>query len=192
MPAFGRLGHYFASKDVFGVQPDIITVAKGLTSGYQPLSATIISDEIHEVISGEGAMFLHGMTYSGHPVASAAALANIALMEREQIPERVRVTGKRFENNLRRLEEFDLVGEVRGSHFMMGIEFVKNKEKKTPFEPEDQIGLKIARAAQDRGLIARPLGNILILSPTLIMTEEQIDLTSDILRDSITEVQAAL
>ena len=75
---------------------------------------------------------------------------------------------------------------------MMGIEFVKNKEKKTPFEPEDQIGLKIARAAQDRGLIARPLGNILILSPTLIMTEEQIDLTSDILRDSITEVQAAL
>jgi len=190
--AFGRLGHYFSSKDVFGVQPDIITTAKGLTSGYQPLSATIISDEIHEVISGEGAMFLHGMTYSGHPVASAAALANIALMEREQIPQRVRITGKRFENNLRSLEDLELIGEVRGSHFMMGIEFVKDKEKKTPFEPEDQIGLKVASAAQNRGLIARPLGNILILSPTLIMTEEQIDQTSDILRDSIIEVQAAL
>ncbi|MQQ08036.1 aminotransferase class III-fold pyridoxal phosphate-dependent enzyme [Epibacterium sp. SM1979] len=190
--SFGRLGHFFASKDVFGVQPDIITTAKGLTSGYQPLSATILSDEIHEVISGEGAMFLHGMTYSGHPAASAAALANIALMERDQIPERVRTTGKRFESNLRELADLDLVGEVRGSHFMMGIEFVKDKEKKTPFEPEDQIGLKIARAAQNRGLIARPLGNILILSPTLIMTEELIDQTSGILRDSITEVQSAL
>ena len=189
--AFGRLGHYFASKDVFGVQPDIITTAKGLTSGYQPLSATIISDEIHEVISSEGAMFLHGMTYSGHPVASAAALANIALMERDQIPQRVRLTGKRFENNLRGLKSLDLVGEVRGSHFMMGIEFVKDKEKKTPFEPEDQIGLKVSRAAQNRGLIARPLGNILILSPTLIMTDEQIDRTSDILRKSIIEVQTA-
>ena len=189
--AFGRLGHYFASKDVFGVQPDIITTAKGLTSGYQPLSATIISDEIHEVISSEGAMFLHGMTYSGHPVASAAALANIALMERDQIPQRVRLTGKRFENNLRGLKSLDLVGEVRGSHFMMGIEFVKDKEKKTPFEPEDQIGLKVSRSAQNRGLIARPLGNILILSPTLIMTEEQIDRTSDILRESIIEVQTA-
>ena len=189
--AFGRLGHYFASKDVFGVQPDIITTAKGLTSGYQPLSATIISDEIHEVISSEGAMFLHGMTYSGHPVASAAALANIALMERDQIPQRVRLTGKRFENNLRGLEDLDLVGEVRGSHFMMGIEFVKDKEKKTPFKPDDQIGLKVSRAAQNRGLIARPLGNILILSPTLIMTEEQIDRTSDILRESIIEVQTA-
>ncbi|MDG2475325.1 MAG: aminotransferase class III-fold pyridoxal phosphate-dependent enzyme [Paracoccaceae bacterium] len=189
--AFGRLGHYFASKEVFGVQPDIITTAKGLTSGYQPLSATIISDEIHEVISSEGAMFLHGMTYSGHPVASAAALANIALMERDQIPQRVRLTGKRFENNLRGLEDLDLVGEVRGSHFMMGIEFVKDKEKKTPFKPEDQIGLKVSRAAQNRGLIARPLGNILILSPTLIMTEEQIDRTSDILRESIIEVQTA-
>ena len=187
--AFGRLGHYFASKNVFGVQPDIITTAKGLTSGYQPLSATIISDEIHEVISSKGAMFLHGMTYSGHPVASAAALANIALMERDQIPQRVRLTGKQFENNLRGLESLDLVGEVRGSHFMMGIEFVKDKEKKTPFEPEDQIGLKVSRAAQNRGLIARPLGNILILSPTLIMTEAEIDRTSDILRESIIEVQ---
>ncbi|WP_293577676.1 aminotransferase class III-fold pyridoxal phosphate-dependent enzyme [Phaeobacter sp.] len=190
--SFGRLGHFFASKDVFGVQPDIITTAKGLTSGYQPLSATIISDEIHEVISGDGAMFLHGMTYSGHPAASAAALANIALMESEGIPQRVQTTGKRFEHNLRGLADLDIVGEVRGSHFMMGIEFVKDKERKTPFEPDEQIGLRIARAAQQRGLIARPLGNILILSPTLIMTEELIDQTAAILREAITEVQGTL
>ncbi len=190
--SFGRLGHFFASKDVFGVQPDIITTAKGLTSGYQPLSATIISDEIHEVISGEGAMFLHGMTYSGHPAASAAALANIALMEAEDIPKRVQTTGKRFENNLHKLAALELVGEVRGSHFMMGIEFVKDKATKTPFEPEDKIGLQIARAAQRRGLIVRPLGNIAILSPTLIMDEAMIDDISVIMSDSIKEVQSAL
>lgn len=190
--AFGRLGHFFASKDVFGVQPDIITTAKGLTSGYQPLSATIISDEIHEVISGEGSMFLHGMTYSGHPAASAAALANIALMEKESIPQRVQKTGKHFENSLHKLSDLDLVGEVRGSHFMMGIEFVKEKINKTPFEPEDKIGLKIARAAQRRGLIVRPLGNIAILSPTLIMDEDMIDDVVNIMSNSIKEVQSEL
>ena len=190
--SFGRLGHYFASKDVFGVQPDIITTAKGLTSGYQPLSATIMSDEIHEVISGPDGVFLHGMTYSGHPVASAAALANIALLEKEDIPGRVRTTGKLFEKALRDLGDLDMVGEVRGSHFMMGIEFVRDKATKLPFAPEDTIGLKVARAAQNRGLIARPLGNILILSPTLVMDEAMIDTTAGILRESIAEVQAKI
>lgn len=190
--AFGRLGHFFASKDVFGVQPDIITVAKGLTSGYQPLSATILSDEIHEVISDKGGAFLHGMTYAGHPAGAAAALANIALMERDRIPETVRTTGKLFETALRGLEDLALVGEVRGSHFMMGIEFVRDKAARTPFEPSDMVGQKVARAAQKRGLIARPLGNILILSPTLIMDEAMIDRTAAILRDSISEVQQGL
>lgn len=190
--AFGRLGHFFASKDVFDVQPDIITTAKGLTSGYQPLSATIMSDEIHEVISDKGGMFLHGMTYSGHPAAAAAGLANIALMERDQIPQNVRTTGKRFEGNLRALADLDMVGEVRGSHFMMGIEFVRDKSAKTPFEPEDMIGLKVAQACQKRGLIARPLGNILILSPTLVMDDALIDQTAGILREAIADVQASL
>ncbi|NVK35058.1 MAG: aminotransferase class III-fold pyridoxal phosphate-dependent enzyme [Rhodobacteraceae bacterium] len=190
--AFGRLGHFFASKDVFGVTPDIITTAKGLTSGYQPMSATIISDEIHDVISGPGGMFLHGMTYSGHPAAAAAGLANIALMERDKLPEQVRTTGKLFENTLRGLSDLEIVGEVRGSHFMMGIEFVKDKTTKASFTPEDNIGLKIARAAQARGLIARPLGNILILSPTLILTEAQIGQVGDILRETITEVASTI
>ena len=133
--AFGRLGHMFASQDVFGMVPDIITTAKGLTSGYQPLSATIISDDIYDVISEPGAMFLHGMTYSGHPAAAAAALANIDILEREKIPQRVQTTGKVFENALRGLIDLDIVGDVRGSHFMMGIEFVKDKDTKEPFAP---------------------------------------------------------
>ena len=137
-------------------------------------------------------MFLHGMTYSGHPAASAAALANIALMEKEDIPQRVQKTGKHFENSLHKLSDLDLVGEVRGSHFMMGIEFVKEKINKTPFEPDDKIGLKIARAAQRRGLIVRPLGNIAILSPTLIMDEDMIDDVVNIMSNSIKEVQSEL
>ena len=186
--AFGRLGHMFASEAVFGMVPDIITTAKGLTSGYQPLSATIISDEIYEVISGKDATFLHGMTYSGHPAAAAAGLANIELLEREAIPERVRTTGKLFENTLRGLSGLELVGDVRGSHFMMGIECVKDKATREPFAPEEGIGLLVAQAAQKRGLIARPLGNIVILSPTLIMDEAMIGMIGEILSESLTEV----
>ncbi len=190
--AFGRLGHFFASQDVFGMVPDIITTAKGLTSGYQPLSATIISDEIHDVITGPDGMFLHGMTYSGHPAAAAAGLANIAVMERERIPETVRITGKQFETNLRGLADLEIVGEVRGSHFMMGIEFVRDRATKAPFDDAVQVGLRVAQACQRRGLIARPLGNVLILSPTLIMDAPMIDRIEAILRDAITEVAAGL
>ncbi|WP_317054335.1 aminotransferase class III-fold pyridoxal phosphate-dependent enzyme [Roseovarius rhodophyticola] len=186
--AFGRLGHFFASQEMFGVEPDIITSAKGLTSGYQPLSATIISDEIYEVISAPGEKFLHGFTYSGHPAASAVALANIEVMEREKLPEQVRTTGKQFESTLRDLGELDIVGEVRGSHFMMGIELVKDKATKVSFDDDVEIGGKVAEAAQKRGLIARPLGNSLILSPTLVMQPDLIEKTGDILRESITAV----
>ncbi|MBE9477529.1 MAG: aminotransferase class III-fold pyridoxal phosphate-dependent enzyme [Proteobacteria bacterium] len=190
--AFGRLGHMFASQDVFGIEPDIITTAKGLTSGYQPLSATIISDEIYEVISEPGAMFLHGMTYSGHPAAAAAALANIEVLERDEIPQNVRTTGKIFENALRGLTDLEIVGEVRGSHFMMGIEFVKDKATKEAYSSETDVGFRVAQEAQKRGLIARPLGNILILSPTLIMDEKQIAEVEAILRDSIKAVTSTL
>ncbi|NVK48091.1 MAG: aminotransferase class III-fold pyridoxal phosphate-dependent enzyme [Rhodobacteraceae bacterium] len=190
--AFGRLGHFFASEAVFDTTPDIINTAKGLTSGYQPMSATIVSDEIHDVISGPDGMFLHGMTYSGHPAAAAAALTNIAIMEREGIPERVRTTGAYFERKLRGLSDIELVGEVRGSHFMIGLEFVKDRATKESHAPEAQVGLKVARACQKRGLIARPLGNVLILSPTLIMDEAMIDEIEGILREAITEVAAGL
>jgi len=190
--AFGRLGHMFASEDIFGMVPDIINTAKGLTSGYQPLAATIIDDEIYDVISAPGALFLHGMTYSGHPAATAAALANIKIMEDEQLPQKVQTTGKLFENALRSLMDLEIVGDVRGSHFMMGVELVKNKDTREPFAKEENIGLKIATAAQKRGLIVRPLGNIVILSPTLILDENMIKQVEAVLRDSIIEVKHEL
>ncbi|WP_137702425.1 aminotransferase class III-fold pyridoxal phosphate-dependent enzyme [Marimonas lutisalis] len=190
--AWGRLGHMFASEDAYDCVPDIITTAKGLTSGYQPLSATIISDEIYDVISGPDAMFLHGMTYSGHPAAAAAGLANIAILESEDIPGRVQTTGKLFEGLLRGLEDVDMVGEVRGSHFMMGIEFVKNKDTREEFPADAMVGSLVAKEAQKRGLIARALGNILILSPTLIMDDAMIHQIEATLRESIGKVSADL
>lgn len=190
--AFGRLGHFFASRDVFGIEPDIITCAKGMTSGYQPLSATIISDEILDVISAPGERFLHGFTYSGHPAAAAVGIANIDLMQREKLPEQVRTTGKIFETAIKGLADLDIVGEVRGSHFMIGVEFVQDKQSKAPFDSTTEIGNRVALAAQERGLIVRPLGNSLILSPTLVMTPELIERTEAILRDSIRAVANGL
>lgn len=183
--SFGRLGHMFASEDVFGIEPDIITTAKGLTSGYQPLAATIISDEIHDVISGPDATFYHGMTYSGHPAAAAAGLANIELMERDGIPENVRKTGPLFERTLKALEDLDGVGEVRGSHFMMAVQLVSDKDSKELFPSDVNIAQSIADEAMKRGVIIRPSGDFFILSPTLIMDEDQIAAIGDVLHESI-------
>lgn len=183
--AFGRLGHMFASKKRFDIEPDIITSAKGITSGYQPLSATIVSDEIYDVLSSPGAKFLHGMTYSSHPAACAAALANIAILENEDICGRVQRLGPRFEATLKALEELDIVGEVRGSHFMMGIEFVKDKATKDLYDEQLDVGGRVSKHAQARGLIVRPLGHMTVLSPPLILTEDQIDTIGATLRESI-------
>ncbi len=187
--AFGRLGHFFSSEDVFGVMPDIITSAKGLTSGYQPLSATILCEEIYDVISAPGAVFLHGMTYSSHPAACAAALANIAIMENEDLCGHVRTHGPKFGEALGRLEDLDVVGEVRGSHFMQGIEFVRDRRTRELFGEEADFGGRVARHAQKRGLVVRPLGHMAVLSPPLIIGEKEIAIIEDTLRQSI---QAAL
>ena len=187
--AFGRLGQFFSSEDVYGIVPDIITSAKGLTSGYQPLSATILSEEIYDVISAPGAMFLHGMTYSSHPAACAAALANIAIMENEDLCGHVRTHGPMFEAALHRLEDLDAVGEVRGSHFMQGIEFVRDRATREVFGEEADIGGRVSRHAQKRGLIVRPMGHMAVMSPPLIIGEREIGIIEETLRESI---QAAL
>ena len=187
--AFGRLGHFFASKEVFDIQPDMITSAKGLTSGYQPMSATIFSDEIFDVVSGDGAKFLHGMTYSGHPACCAAALKNIEIMEREDICGHVQTHGPIFKSTLESLEQLDIVGEVRGSHFMIGLEFVKDKATKEVYDVEADVGGRVAKHAQARGLIVRPLGNMAVMSPPLVLNKEQIARIGSILEESIRATQ---
>lgn len=186
--AFGRLGHFFASEDVFGIQPDIINCAKGLTSGYAPLGATLLSDEIYEVISTpqcEGGLFTTGFTYSGHPVACAAALKNIEIMERENICANVLEVGPYLEQQLATLRNLPIVGDVRGSHFMMCIENVADQETKALLPPEANVGKRIAEQCQKRGLLVRPVAHLNIVSPPLIWTRETVDHAVDILRQSI-------
>ena len=189
---FGRLGHFFASEPVFGFTPDIITSAKGLTSGYIPHSATLFSDAIYEVISvpqEEGALFSHGFTYAGHPVSCAAGLKNIEIIEREDLCGHVREVGPYFEARLGELLSLPLVGDVRGKQFMMCVEAVKNKETREVFEADAKIGARITRHCQSRGLLVRPLGHMNVLSPPLTLTRAQIDTLVDILRESIIATQ---
>ncbi len=189
---FGRLGHFFASEPVFGITPDIITSAKGLTSGYIPHSATLFSDEIYEVISvpqSDGALFTHGFTYAGHPVSCAAALKNIEIMEREDLCGHVREVGPYFEERLNELLTLPLIGDVRGNKFMMCVEAVKDKETREVFEPDAKIGARITRHCQQRGLLVRPLGHMNVLSPPLTLTRDQIDTLVETLRESIIATQ---
>jgi adenosylmethionine-8-amino-7-oxononanoate aminotransferase len=190
--AFGRLGHFFASEAVFGLTPDIIVSAKGITSGYIPLSATLLSDEIHEVISrprGDGKMFTHGFTYSGHSIACAAGLKNIEIMERERICEHVREIGPYFERRLAELGDLPLVGDVRGSCLMMCLEFVADRKSRKSFDAGVKIGRRVAAHCQDRGLMVRPQAHLVVLSPPLIVTREHVDTITEVMRRSILAVQ---
>ena len=187
--AFGRLGHWFSSMDEFGVQPDIIISAKGLTSGYIPLGAAIYSDRIAEVVheTGHGDCFTNGYTYSGHPVACAAALKNIEIMENEKIFDNVKEVGPYFREQLETLMDLPIVGEVRGRQFMQCVEFVKNADTRECFPDEIDIGKRIANCADPKGLIVRPLVNLNVMSPPLIMTKEDVDFLVKVLRESILE-----
>ena len=184
---FGRLGHFFASEDVFGIVPDIIVSAKGLTSGYQPLGVCIFSNAIYEAISSPepDGWFTNGYTYSGHPIACAAALANIAVMEREDLCGHVRKVGPYLEKKLNELRDLPIVGDVRGSNFMMCVENVADPETRAHFPDEVNIGKRISDHCERLGLIVRPIGALNIISPPLVLTEAQIDELVGILRQGI-------
>jgi adenosylmethionine-8-amino-7-oxononanoate aminotransferase len=188
--AFGRIGHWFASYDEYGIEPDIVVVAKGLTSGYLPLGATIYSDRIHDVISAADpdAWFTHGFTYSGHPVCCAAALKNIEIIANEDLLGNARTVGDYFETRLRELSSLPLVGDVRGRRFMMCVEYVADQSTRAPLPEAANISRRIAQRCEAKGLLVRPLGHLDIMSPPLILTHQQCDILVDTLRDAITEV----
>ena len=183
--AFGRLGHWFASKDVFDYEPDILVCAKGITSGYIPLGATLISDEIYEVISQpqcEGGVFSMGLTYFGHPVGCRAALENISIMEREGLLLHAKTVGEYFQSKLSRLRDLDYVGDVRGQGLMLAVDIVQDKVKKTAFPVSARAAARVFEACVSEGLIVRPVGDRIILSPPLILNREHVDQMHDILR----------
>ena len=183
---FGRLGHWFVSQELFGVQPDILICAKGITSGYLPLGACSFSDRIYDVISDdEDRCFAMGFTYSGHPVACAAALKNIEIMEREKIFDNVREVGPYFREQLSTLLDLPIVGDIRGDQFMMCVVNVKDKETREFFPPEVNIGKWISNRAEELGLIVRPSVDLNIMSPPLTMTKSDVDFVVSRLRQAI-------
>ena len=186
--AFGRLGHWFASKDVFDYEPDILVCAKGITSGYIPLGATLISDEIYEVISQpqcEGGVFSMGLTYFGHPVACRAALENIAIMERESMLAHAKEMGLYFQSRLKDLTSDNHVGDVRGEGLMLAIDLMQDPSSKTPFPVTAKASARVFEACVSKGLIVRPVGDRIILSPPLIIDRAQTDQIADIIGDSL-------
>ncbi|HSR44236.1 MAG TPA: aminotransferase [Acidimicrobiia bacterium] len=184
---FGRLGEWFASEKLFGIQPDIITSAKGLTSGYIPLGATIFSDGIFDVISdpGRGRYLPMGLTYAGHPVACAAALKNIEIIENEGILEHVRDVGPYLIEQLETLKDLPMVGDVRGSHLMVCIEFVRDTATGEPYPYQIDIGKRVSNECDELGLMVRPVENLNIMSPPLIITHDDVDFIVETLRTAI-------
>lgn len=192
--AFGRLGHWFASEDVFGIQPDIITCAKGLSSGYLPIGATLYSDQIHEVISEKGhdRYFSNGYTYSAHPVCCAAALKNIEIMERENMFAHAADIGDYFQQQLQSLLDLPIVGQVRGYRLMQCVEFVADQKTREVFPETLDIGKVISNIADEKGLLVRPIINLNVMSPPLIITRDQVDFIVSTLRDCIEQAMIQL
>ena len=185
---FGRLGYWFASKEVFGVEPDIITTAKGLTSGYLPLGAAIISKRLMADVSGENAKghaFSHGYTYSGHPVSAAAALKNIEIIERDGLLEHVRTIAPQFQARLEALRGLPIVGDVRGIGLVGCVDCIAGVDDTDPWQPTFDLGARIDRHCQQLGLLVRPILNMCVFSPPLVITAGEIDRMFNILEKSL-------
>jgi putrescine aminotransferase len=176
---FGRLGHWFGC-EYFGVKPDLMTFAKGVTSGYIPLGGVMVSDKVANVLIEKGGDFNHGFTYSGHPVACAAALENIRILRTEKLVERVREdTGPYLKQQFEKLAEHPLVGMAETIGFTAALVLVKKKGAKVHdsefFAPELDVGMVCRDHMFDNGMIMRAVGNRMIIAPPLIMVREQID-----------------
>ncbi|GLK87377.1 aspartate aminotransferase family protein [Pseudomonas turukhanskensis] len=170
---FGRTGEWFGS-DYYGNTPDLMTIAKGLTSGYIPMGGLIVSDKVADVIN-EGGDFNHGFTYSGHPVAAAVALENLRIIREEKILEKVRAeTAPYLQKRLRELADHPLVGEVRGLGMLGAIELVKNKKTRERFEGKG-VGMICRGHCFNNGLIMRAVGDTMIIAPPLVISKEEID-----------------
>jgi L-2,4-diaminobutyrate transaminase len=175
---FGRLGAWWGS-NVYGLEPDLVSAAKGLTSGYVPMSACIISEKVWEVLrqgSSQYGPFAHGYTYSGHPVGAAAALANLDIIEGDGLVENAAEVGAYFQASLRdAFGDHPLVGEIRGLGLMAGIELVEDRETKKAFDPDLAVAKRLQGLLMTEGLICRPMFNSLGFSPPLIVSRNDVD-----------------
>jgi putrescine---pyruvate transaminase len=173
--AFGRLGHWFGYEK-FGYKPDLITFAKAVTSGYIPLGGVMVGNRVAQVLIEKGGEFNHGYTYSGHPVACAVALANLQILENEQLVEKVRTDmGAYFEQRYAEFNDHPLVGDAQSCGFVGGMVLVKDKKTKTHFHDDDDVGMLCRSHCFANGLIMRAVGDRMIIAPPLTMTRSDID-----------------
>ena len=192
---FGRTGKMFGC-DTFKIKPDMMVIAKGLSSGYVPISALLINDEIHGAISDFSSInnvFCHGFTYSGHPVAAAVALETIKIFEDENIIGHVQQISEKFNTKMEKLNDHSIVGNARSIGLIGAIELVKNKKNKTYFDPKIAIGTRIVKNAQRNGLIVRVLqGDIVALCPPLIINGKELDILFKKFNKSIEDTEVEL
>ncbi len=194
--AFGRLGHYFGASR-FGYQPDIITCAKGITSGYAPMGAMIATDRLMEPFLAGATSFAHGYTFGGHPLAAAVALRNLQIFADEGINEHVLAQQDAFRSTLEKLLDLPIVGDVRGEGFFYGIELVKDKTTKETFDDDESERLLrgfLSKALYDAGLYCRADDRgdpVVQLSPPLVCDQEHFDEMEQALRSTLTEAWSA-
>ena len=183
---FGRLGHIMSTEEYFDVTPDIILLAKGITSGYVPCGAVVISETLMaDLDNKEKVIFSNGFTDSGHPVAMAAAHATLDFMENNNLLDHVKKVAPYFQSKLSELIDLPIVGDVRGAGLMAAVECVIDKEKRDPLNLQYEIASRINTHCQNLGLIVRPLFNTCVMSPSLIIEEGEIDELVRILREGI-------
>ena len=183
---FGRTGRWFGLER-YNVAPDIMVFAKGITSGYIPLGGIGLNDRIHEVIANAPAdkRWMHALTYSGHPVACAVALANLAIVEREGLVDAAAKKGAYLLKSLQQLSSLNHVGDVRGLGLMCAVEFVEDKVTKKPFDASVGAGTKVLKDCYKRGLVSRTRGDIYCVAPPFVTSDAQLDQIVNILGESI-------
>ena len=189
---FGRTGNWFGC-ETFNFTPDMMSCAKGLTGGYLPMSCVAVSGDVYTALEEYGAkhgVFGHGFTYSGHPTPAAVALEAIRIYREMDLPETANQLGRILHAELETLEKHPLVGEIRGKNvgFIAGIELVADKENRTPFSVDDQIGAQVEAATRKRGLIVRNMGDVIALCPPYIVTEVEIKMIVSTLEAALDEV----
>jgi 4-aminobutyrate--pyruvate transaminase len=191
---FGRTGNCWGY-ETFSMRPSSITIAKALSSGYIPISAVIVPEDVFEPIkkaSNDVGVFGHGYTYSGHPVACAVALRTLEIYEELNLFSHVEKIAPKFQERVNKLGAFEFVGEARGIGLIAALEIVKNKGTKENFDPYGKVGKQIAEICQKNGLIVRAIGDVIAICPPLIITEEQVDEMFEILEASLTEFKKSL
>ncbi len=183
--AFGRLGRWFGSER-YDIRPDLMSIAKGMTSGYLPMGGVLVGDRVADIVINEGEEFFHGFTYSGHPTCCAVALANISLLKRDRLIEKVRdETGPYLSERWAALADHPLVGETRSRGLVGALELVRDKATRERFAPLGRVGTVCRDLCVENGLVMRAVGDTMIISPPLVIDKSQIDELVDLARRSL-------